>query len=59
MTKNYRLGKKEQKFTFGLLEVIISLQESRDFYTAFHQEKVANIAVEIGKVMRVSPDRVH
>jgi HD-GYP domain-containing protein (c-di-GMP phosphodiesterase class II) len=51
MNKKYRSGKKEQKFAFDLLEAVISLQEARDFYTAFHQEKVSRIAVKIGKVM--------
>jgi len=38
------LSKTERVVAMELLSVIISLQESRDFYTKLHQEKVARVS---------------
>lgn len=48
-------NKRVQQTSIGVLEVIARLVEAKDPYTAEHSQRVAQIAVEIGRVLGLPP----
>ena len=49
---------KLQKLTKGVIDTLVSTIESRDPYTAGHQKRVANLAKDIAKELKLSKDKV-